>query len=189
MFEFVLFLHITGAALLFVALGAEIFAGVQLRRAGSVAELRSAAHIAHATGPVHGVASLLLLGGGSYLATQRGFSFTDGWILSAFVVTLAFSIIGPAVLAKRMGALVGQLDAAPDGDADVRLTAALNDPVLWTLMHGMAASAFGIVYLMTNKPSGAVSVAVLVGTFAVGALGGRAASQRSARPAPLAGQA
>ena len=187
-YRLVLFLHIVGAVLLFAALGVEVFAGARLRRAGDVGELRGVGKMMEATGPVHGIASLLLLGGGIYLALDQ-FSLTTSWVLPSFVLTLAFSIIGPAVLAKRGAALVEQVEQAPPGEADAVLSAALNDPRLWSLMHGMAASAVGILWLMTNKPGTVASWVTVIATFAVGALAGRVASQRGdvARESGVAG--
>lgn len=176
-YEFVLFLHLLGVAALFIAIGVDVFSGVLVRRARTVDQLRSFGRMPELVGPVHGIGSLLLIGAGSYMASDR-FSFTDGWVLSALVATVAFSILGPAVVAKRGKAIVDGFADAPEGPVTSEMVAAVHDPVLWMLLHGMAATALGILYLMTNKPAGLPSVAVLVVAFGIGAALGNAFAQR-----------
>lgn len=182
MYEPVLFVHVLAAILLFMAVGAELFAGAKLRRATTVDEVRTLVPVALMIEPLFPVSTLLLLGSGFYMASER-WELSDGWIVVALATLIAFSVWGPTVSGRRFKAIRAEAEAAAAGSLPAGLRARLTDRVLWGSLHAMSAGTVGVVWLMTNKPSPAVSAAVVAGLTLLGFFGGVSGSRRAAATA------
>jgi hypothetical protein len=82
------------------------------------------------------------------------------------------------------------VDAAPDGELDPKIRAALVDPVFWIVSHLISGLALGVVFLMAVKPNGwqsllVVAIAGLIG-LALGRRGAQVSSQPSREPSAAA---
>jgi hypothetical protein len=179
MYEPVLFVHVFAAILLFMAVAVELFAGARLRRAATVEEVRTLVPVTLMIEPLFPISTLLLLLSGFYMATER-WNLSEGWIVVAVVTLVVFAIAGPTIQGRRFKGIRAEADAASTGPLPDDLRARLIDPVTWGSVHAMSAGAVGIVWLMTNKPSMALSVAVVAGLTLLGFLGGVSGARRAA---------
>jgi hypothetical protein len=85
------------------------------------------------------------------------------------LIGLVFAETVGAALAPRSGALIRTIGAAADGPVSAELHRRALDPVLWFGSHFVTATFFGIIFLMSAKPTGALApVAVLVVAAMVG---------------------
>lgn len=182
MYEPVLFLHVFGAMLLFMAMACELFAGARLRRAETVDQARTLLPVTLMIEPLFPISTLVLLGSGAYMATER-WSITDGWVVVAVATLLAFAVLGPNIQGRRLKAVRAGLDDAPAGPLSPEQRRQIADPVTWGSMHAMSGGAVGLLWLMTNKPSLAGSVAVVAVLSAAGLLGGVSGARRVAASA------
>lgn len=166
-YELALFLHVMGAIGLFTGVGIVLAAMGGMRRAQAVAQVREWARVASTFDKLLPVGGIVLLVTGIYMATDLEY-WGDGWVDMALVLLLLLMVLGPAVNARRLGAIHKAADDAPDGPVPAELRARVLDPVLWTAMQAMTAVTVGIVFLMTVKPGMAGSGATVVVTLALG---------------------
>lgn len=182
----VLFAHI------FIALAAfgcatlvHVWQGVS-KGATSTATLKAWAPVMHRIEPLFPVLALILFGLGAWLVglSDGEFSWSDGWVITSVVGLFAMEAAGGAVLAPGGKKLHEAIVNAPDGPVDASLRALVLDRAVWAVATFETATALGIVFLMTNKPSG-LSSALIVAACGLAGLAIGAAAAREAAPAPL----
>jgi uncharacterized membrane protein len=171
-----LFIHLVGVAVLFGALSIEVFALVNLGRAGTVEDVRTATHLVRYIPILMPVATVLLVGSGVWmvLISDRS-SFTTGWVAVSVVLTVLLAAAGPAVQGRRTSRVVALAAAADSRPGE--LLAATRDATMHVAGWISTAEAFALLYLMTVKPSlvgslVAVVVAAVLG-IAIAALARR----------------
>jgi len=192
----VLFLHI------FIALAAfgcatlvHVWQGVS-KGATSTATLKAWSPVMHRIEPLFPILALILFGLGAWLIglSDGEFSWGDGWVIASIVGLFAMEAAGGAVLAPGGKKLHAAIMSAPDGPVDASLRALVLDRAVWAVGVFETATALGIVYLMTNKPSGLASALIVAACALVGAaIGAAAAGEPASAPlatsAPAAAQA
>jgi hypothetical protein len=166
LYEVVLFLHITAAVLTFGVAAVMHVLLARLRSATDVRQVRDQMPLLKGLGPLFPVGALLILAFGAYLVQiaddGEGISWSDGWVIAAIVGLVAMEAVGGAVIARREKVLHDAVEAAPDGPVSGDIAALIHDKGIWYGSHFATAEAFGIVLLMTTKPSGVTSALVLV---------------------------
>jgi hypothetical protein len=170
-YTIVLFLHVSGAIGYFVIIGIWLFGLVSLRRAQRVEQVRSLAHLIGLSGPLFGISVLLILVAGLYMAFTA-WSLQNGWIAVALVSLVLMAPLGSALIEPRRRAIERMAREAPDGPLPQSLEQRIHDPVLSTSLQTVVALLFGIVFLMTTKPSLAGSLIVMVVALALGLASG-----------------
>jgi uncharacterized membrane protein len=162
-----LFVHLVGVALLFGALSIEVFALVNLGRAGTVDDVRAATHLVRYIPILMPVATVLLVGSGVWmvLISDRS-SFTTGWVAVSIVLTVLLAAAGPAVQGRRTNRVVALAAAADSRHGE--LLGATRDATMHVAGWISTVEAFALLYLMTVKPSlagslVAVAVAAVLG--------------------------
>lgn len=174
MYQLLLFGHLIGVGLLVLGTGVFLAGTEGLRRAGSSADLRAAAALAHAGTWLLAPGGLTLLTFGLVLVADS-WSFTEPWIVASLLLVGVLGANG--VRSERW---LGRVQHA--------LRAAGNDihPIVRAPAHHGANRATlavlaEIEFLMTVKPAGtALFASVLVAAVAAAAL----ALSTAARPAP-----
>jgi uncharacterized membrane protein len=154
-YEWLLFLHVTGA---FLFLGATVVALVltvsaQLRsRPSEIAFLLRMQTFA-VIGAGFALGAVLLLAFGLWLVDEAGYGFGDGWIIAALVLFVLSNVFGGfgGARAKPRRALAERLTAAGDSPSS-ELMHELRDPWLMFLNYGAAVLAFAVLVLMIWKP-------------------------------------
>lgn len=175
-----LFLHVSGAILIFTGIAALIFGVAAMRLASTVDQVRAIARpmlVGRKIGLEHiSVVDVLTLIGivltaatGLYMATNWGFG--RGWVEAAIASFALMAPVGPLVINPRLQAIGTAAEAAMPGQLDMNLLARTHDPLLSGALLTLTAWLLGIVFLMTTKPSlpvavVAMSVALLLGLAA-----------------------
>jgi uncharacterized membrane protein len=155
-YEWLLFLHVTGAFLFLGALVVAIVLGVAAQRRERPSEIALLFKLTGRLGVAFGVGFLMLLVFGLWLVHVAGYSFRDGWVIAAlvlFLLSMALgAIAGPRDKATRV--LAEELAAAGD-EPSPALKARLRDPVTLALGNGSALAALAVLVLMIWKPGAA----------------------------------
>jgi hypothetical protein len=181
-----LFLHVTGVVVVFAGYGALLFATVMLRIADRTEVVRSMAwmvagrkvgfeYISVIDAVVIAGSLLLIIGGVTMAASTWG--FTQGWIDVSIGMILALGPLGAFVVSPRLHRISVLAAQSPDGPLSGALRAAIVDPVLTNTLCGSTSGLFGVLFLMTNKPSLEPSVIAMIVAIGIGVVGARPWSQ------------
>jgi hypothetical protein len=170
-YTIVLFLHVSGAIGYFIGIGAWLFGLAGLRRAQRVEQVRSLTNLIGMTGPLFGISILFILAAGLYMAITA-WSLQTGWIAVALISLVLIAPLGTAIIEPRRRALSRLANEAPGGSLPETLKQRIHDPVLGTAVQTLATLLFGIVFLMTTKPSLPVALVVMAIALALGLASG-----------------
>lgn len=151
-YQLALFVHITGAIMLFISLGLEWLGLNRLRRAERVEQVREVSALLRVLGTLFPISTVLILGGGLYMAITA-WSFTLAWLDAALAGVVAMTVLGNVLSARRL-ATIGQMAfTTPDGPLPPSLRARTTDPVLVFWSRIGVLIGWWIVFLMTLKPA------------------------------------
>lgn len=189
-YSVVLFVHI---AVVIVALSMAAVlhtALLMLRQATTTQVVRPWMPVIRALEPLLPLAALVLVGTGAWLIqiSDGEFAWGDGWVVTSIVTLVVAEGLG-AFIGPRSAALQAAVRESGDGPVTADLHRRATDPVIWLTAHVNTAAFFGVVFLMTAKPSTAWSAAVVVIAALLGAasalpfIARRPTTGRSARPA------
>jgi hypothetical protein len=192
----VLFAHIFIAICAFgCATVLHIWQGVS-KTATSTSTLKAWAPVVHRIEPLFPLLALVLFGLGAWLLglSDGEFGWGDGWVSASIVGLFAMEAAGGVVLAPRGKKLHEAIMSAPDGPIDAPLRALVLDRAVWAVAVFETTTAIGIVYLMTNKPSGIASALIVAACALAGLAIGAGAARETVRvplatSAPAAAQA
>lgn len=151
MYQWLLFGHLLGVAVLLAGLGVHVISVEQLRQARTVPELRVLLTTAKYGERMVLIGAALLVAAGHTLAA-RFWSFSDGWIATSIGLVIAQGIAGSTV-DRRMQRLRGALRTAPDGALSTDLTVLARNPLLHAANRISVAIIVEILFLMTVKPA------------------------------------
>jgi len=163
----VLFLHVSGAIGYFIGIGAWLFGLAGLRRAQRVEQVRSLTNLIGMTGLLFAISILFILAAGLYMAITA-WSLQTGWIAVALISLVLMAPLGTAIIEPSRRAISRLAKEAPDGPLPEKLRQRIHDPILGTALQTLAALLFGIVFLMTTKPSLPGSLIVMAVALALG---------------------
>ncbi len=152
-YEWLLFLHMTGAFLfLGAAVAALVFNVASLRRE-KPSEIALLLRLSSLTVPGFAVGGLLLLVFGLWLVHDAGYGYGEGWIVAALVLFVLSNVLG-AVGGKRAEPARELADRlAAEGDQpSAELKAHVRDPIVMFLDYGAALAGFVVLILMIWKP-------------------------------------
>jgi uncharacterized membrane protein len=152
-YEWLLFLHVSGAFIFLGAAVATLALNSALLRREKPSEIALLLRLVALIVPGFVVGLVLLLVFGLWLVHTAGYAFGDGWIIASlilFVLSNALGILGgerakPALkLAERL---------ATEGDQpSAELKAQVRDPIALSLDYGAALFGFAVLVLMIWKP-------------------------------------
>lgn len=169
----VLFLHIAVVLVSFMV-AAVLHASLHaLPRAKTVQEMRLFAALVHRLEPLFPILAIFILGFGFWLIHLEDLTVHDGWVLVGLISLVAVEALAGALLAPHSKKLVSLIEESPDGVVPANVRTASLDPVIWDLAHVATVSFLGVVFVMTAKPSGGASAAIV----AIGAVIGVALSR------------
>lgn len=153
LYSLALFIHVTADIGIFIGLGLQLFCMAALRRSNTVDQARDLVQLIHISDPLSVVSALLTIAAGLYMALTV-WDWRTGWILAALgsIILLLPPLIA-GVIEPRMRMIAALVKAASLGSLPDSLRARLHDPVLGTALQTAAAVVFGIVFLMTTKPT------------------------------------
>ena len=162
-YSIVLYLHIVGALLLFVAMGIEFMTVSRLRSAATAEQAREWLSVLGSMRVIGPVALVTILVPGLYMAaTSAGW---QAWNILALVAMVVMAALGAASNAARMPA-IGRSVGPLRGQVPPEVRARLRDPIVWSSILIRIGIGLGIVLLMTLKPD-VVGAIVALAAFAV----------------------
>lgn len=182
-YEWFLYAHLLGVAILLAGLGAHTVSVERLRHAETTAELGALMSTCQLGSRLVMIGGPLLIAAGLTLAV-RSWSLTDGWIATAIALVIAQGILG-SIMDHRLRALRGALEAQPGKKQPaVDVSAPTADLVLHAGSGVSVVVIAEILLLMSVKPAGSE---ILWSLFGMGTLAGLAvwrASRLSRAPSP-----
>ena len=152
-YEWLLFLHVTGA---FLVIGGAVMAGVfnfSALRSGRPSDVVLFFRFARVAVAAIGVGLVLTLGFGLWLVHDAGYGWGETWIVLALVLWVLSNALGGigGKREKKVRELAERLTA--EGDVpNADLSARLRDPVLLALSWGSGIVVIAILALMIWKP-------------------------------------
>jgi hypothetical protein len=180
-YNLALFVHVLGVVALFVAIGVQQWGGAQVRRADTLEHLRLWLGLVGASQNLYPAAIVLLLAGGLFMA-GTAWSFTTPWIVVALIGLAGMIVLGILVVGRRFAAIESAAPAGSSGPVPTDVARLVARPGVWACLFALNGTAIGILWLMTNKPGWAGSIAgVAVVTAVLGALGATAAKPKGNR--------
>jgi len=176
-YSILLFLHVSGAILIFTGVATLIFGVTAMRLASTVEQGLAFARpllVGRKVGLEHiSVIDVLTMIGivvtaatGLYMATNWGFG--RGWVEVAIASFALMAPVGPLVINPRLQSIGRAADAAGPGPLDGSLLARTHDPLLTAALLSLTAWLVGIVFLMTTKPSLAAAAIAMLTALALG---------------------
>ena len=163
MYDIALFLHLVGVVLLVGAVTITVVAMLRVQTAASVAELRSLTAATKRTEIALAPAMLLIIGAGLYMVyLHDGIPWNAGWVWTSLAVTVILIVIGNTAEARDTKRLNGAIASASDErpNAELRQIQLASRPI-YIVFFG-ASQVVALLYLMTNKPDLAASLATCV---------------------------
>ena len=152
-YDWMLFLHITGAFLLLgggVVAGALNIAALRRERPSEIVLLFGLIRVAVASILI---GSLLTLVFGLWLVHEAGYGYGDGWVVAALVLFVLGNAMGGAGGRRDERTAVYARELAAGGDApSAELRARVHDPVSLALSYGSGLILIAILALMIWKP-------------------------------------
>ena len=178
-----LFLHVTGAVLIFSGIAILIFGVAALRLATTVEHVRAIARplvFGRKVGLEHiSIIDVVTMTGilltavsGLYMAREGGFG--RGWIEAGIASFALMAPVGPLIINPRLHEIASTAEAATLGPVRGNLLRRARDPLLGAALLTLIAWLVGIVFLMTTKPSLQASVIAMLVALAVGVAAGLA---------------
>ena len=181
-FNFVLFLHIASALLMFAALLLEAIALNRMRQAFTAEEARRWFDVAPWRATVIIVSAGVLFLTGGYMASQLS-AWIFGW---PRVAAMSLGLLGG--LGRLTGKRLRGIQRTPvsSESSEEELLIRLRDPLLKISISLRIAVVLGITFLMVTTPDLLVS-AVVMGIFAVLGLGWGLLGSRTSTAVPASG--
>lgn len=167
-----LFLHV-GVVILTFMIAAILHATINLLvRAETAEQARPLARVVHRLDPLFPILAIFIFGFGMWLIgaspKDAKWHFTDGWILTGFITLVVIEGLAGALLAPHAKKMVAAIEAAPAGPLSAEVRATTRDPFIWYVAHTATVGFLGVVFVMTNKPSGGVAVLAVIIAVVVG---------------------
>lgn len=174
LYDVLLFLHILGVVLLFVAITIETIAGARIRGADRAEDVATWAHFQEqTTGPLHGISTLLLAVPGLWMAAINDL-WSLAWVQIGIGVLVVAAALGIGYITPRVKQIHEAAVAAGDAPVDSGLAAQVNERDLWLVHYGMIGLGTGAIFIMVTKTGMvgsivSVLIAAVIGT-AVGVI-------------------
>jgi hypothetical protein len=191
MYNAALFLHLLGVVVLVGAVTTTLLTTLRVQTAGSVAGLRTLTAVTKRIEAFIAPGMALIIVTGLYMVSQHGYHgsipWSAGWVDTALFITVLLSVIGRTVETRDAKRLHAAIDSAsgewPQGDLRKLQLAA--SPI-YSVFFG-TSQVVALLYLMTNRPGLALSIAACAIAAAVSAAAAtiRVRSVRQAAQVPL----
>lgn len=191
MFNVALFLHLLGVVILVGAVSTTLVATLRVQTARSVAELRTLTAVTKHIEAVLVPAMIIIIVTGVYMVSQhrdhRNNPWIAGWVITSEVVTVLLAVIGRTIEASDAKRVHNAIETASDEwpQAELHAIQVASSPI-YSVFFG-TSQVVAVLFLMTNRPNLAVSIATCViaavASVIVGAV--RLRSVRRNTPVPL----
>jgi hypothetical protein len=163
MYNAALFLHLLGVVILVGSVTTTLLTTLRVQTAGAVAELRTLTAVTKRIEAFIAPGMVLIIATGLYMVSQHGgdgsIPWSAGWVDTALFITVLLAVIGRTVEARDAKRLHTAIDSASDGrpSAGLRKLQLAPSPI-YSVFFG-TSQVVALLYLMTNRPNLAVSIA------------------------------
>jgi uncharacterized membrane protein len=152
-YEWLIFLHVTGAFLFLGALVVAIVLGVTAQRRERPSEIALLFKLTARLAVPFSAGFFLLFGAGLWLVHVARYSFGDAWVIAALVLFVLSNALGGLAGPRDKATRVLAEELAASGDQpSPTLQARLRDPVTLALGYGSALASLVVLALMIWKP-------------------------------------
>ena len=171
LYALALFVHLVGVIVGLAGVCGWLFAFIGMRAARTVDQVRALLALYAMAGNI-ALGGVVLIGvGGLYMAFSASF-WQRAWLIVATVTFVLVLFAGGAILGPRQQALAKLAAEGPEGPLTASLRAQIQDPVTRVVLQTYIAVLFGVVFLMTIKPSVVWAIVVILIAAALGVLCG-----------------
>ena len=177
-FSVEVFLHVMGAALVFVAYGSLLLTITAMRRATRSEQLRAITSTLLASRRIGrerisvidvvviaGVVLIAVTGLDMALSLQL---VRAPWIDVAIGSFVMLAPIGPLVINPRLHRISDAAELEPNGPISTALRTLTRDPILTIALGGSLGILVGLIFLMTTKPELGISIAAVATAVVAG---------------------
>ena len=152
-YEWLLFLHMTGAFLFIGAAVVALVFNVAALRRERPSEIALLLRLTARTTPAFGIGGLLLIVFGLWLVDDAGYGYGDAWIVAALVLFVLSNVFGAVGGGRGKPTMELAERLAAEGDQpSAELKTRLRDPLVLFLDWGAAVLGFAVLVLMIWKP-------------------------------------
>jgi len=163
MYNAALFLHLIGVVVLVGAVTTTLLTTLRVQTAGSVAELSTLTAVTKWIEGFIAPGMVLIIVTGLYMVSQHGYHgsipWSAGWVDTALFIAVLLTVIGRTVEARDAKRLHTAIGEASDGQpqASLRKLQLAPSPI-YSVFFG-TSQVIALLYLMTNRPGLAASIA------------------------------
>ena len=147
-----LFLHVTGALTLFVAVGLNFLSMLRMRQAEDMGRFREWALLGRQAGRIIPIAILLIAGSALYMVLTV-WTWRTAWVDVALGTFLAHGVVVTAIENPKLAALQKAARQFSAGPVPAAVQALARHPLLWLTECAVTGTTLGMIFLMTVKPN------------------------------------
>lgn len=169
LYDIILFLHIIGAIVMFIAVGITLTAMVSMIHSKKVSTMQTWAALAVKLDGLLPLSVILILLPGLYLVITS-WGWGHAWVNVSLFILLLMTVMGPAINLRRLKDILSAVntEAANTEVPSAILVEKAKDRTLWNSVSIMTMLAFGLVFLMTVKVGLIGSVFVVMASILAG---------------------
>ncbi|RNF39003.1 hypothetical protein [Planococcus salinus] len=150
LYNVVLFVHIFGAVVMFMAIGILFTAMISMLHAKGREQIVQWSSLAVKLDGLMPLSTLLILVPAVYLVFA-GWGWGIAWINVSLAILVANSIVGPIVNLRRLKVILQAANSETDSVLSTALMGKVRDRVLWSSVSIMTMLTVGILFLMAVK--------------------------------------
>lgn len=150
LYNVVLFLHILGAVIMFMAISILALSMLSLLHAKETEDVKRWSGLAVKTDALFPLSTLIIIVPALYLVFST-WGWGIAWINVSLAALLGTSFLGPIINLRRLKGILAAAEAETDSVPSSDLVRKVRDPVLWNSVSVMAMLVFGILFLMAVK--------------------------------------
>jgi hypothetical protein len=184
LYSIMLFIHVSSAICLFIGFGIWLFGITAISGAAQVEQVRTLADLMLMVRLLVPGSALLVIAAGLYMALTA-WGLQTGWIAVAIGGLVLIGPVANWVIDPRVRTIAALAHTLPNGPLPAALAERIHSPVLRMGLSTLTAMLFGIVFLMTTKPSFLRAVGVLVVALFLGLAAGMTLIPARYRRQPL----
>jgi hypothetical protein len=167
LYTILLFIHVSSAICLFIGMGIWLFGITAIGRAVQVEQVRALADLMLMVRNLVPASALLVIAAGVTM-TWTAWGFQTGWIVVALGSLAIIGPIGTGVIDPKVRSMARLAHALPEGPLPLTLAEHTHDRVLRLALHTMTGMLFGVVFLMTTKPTLTSAIGTMVASALLG---------------------
>lgn len=150
LYNVVLFLHILGAVIMFMAIAILALTMLSMLFSKDTESIKRWSGIAVKIDGLFPLSTLIILVPALYLVFSA-WGWGSAWINVSLVALVGNSLLGPIINLRRLKRIHAAAEAEPDAVPSAELTNKVRDRVLWNSVSIMSMLVVGILFLMAVK--------------------------------------